>query len=181
MERICQQLHGKQLPNSLRKIIWKIRLTQAESPTKTKLESENKLVSGDPEEFKQLGFFAHRSALESVIKHAVKEMYNGTPGLGAHVVTAEQEELAISAMNYFCNMSKRAYEPRQILLLYPIICTFGDTDSTAGKFFIVSAAQSVYICSYPSPCGGFFSRIFPQGGRGGDSLHRLRLFRLFSF
>ena len=153
LERICRQLYGKQLPNSLRQKIWKIRLTKGELPSKhfsqMLTESEKKFANGVARGIEEFGLLeASSSPIERVIKHVVEEMYYETPGLGVHVVTKEQVEMAVSTLNCFY-VCKRNYEPRQILLLYPLICTFGSNDSTAGMLGVYIKSRSLTVFSFP--------------------------------
>lgn len=97
----------------------------------TRTESKNKVECGGSI---KLDFTADSSPLEGVIKHTVKQMYCKTPGLGPCLVTDKQEDLAVKAMNCFY-INKNIYEPRHILLLYPLVCTFADSDVITGKIY----------------------------------------------
>lgn len=130
--RICEQLQGRQLPSSLRHLIWSMRLQRRNVyriHTSEDLETELKEISTQFEVslswgMKELGLSsAVHSPITGVIKHAVIEAYKYRPGLHSELVSEMAIKQAVDILNVLY-VYNRIYEPQYALLVYPLILTF---------------------------------------------------------
>lgn len=139
--RICEQLQGRQLPNSLRHLIWSMRLQRKHSDSihsSEDLETELDEISSQFEVslswgLKELGVSsAVHSPIAGVIKHAVTEAYKYRPGLHSELVSETQIKQAVEALNVLY-VYNRTYEPQYALLVYPLICTLQNEHLESGR------------------------------------------------
>lgn len=133
LNRVCEQLQGRQLPILLRPLIWCMRLQRKNIPNsahsdedlKTQIEEitsqfEMTLSWG----LKELGVSsAVHSPIAGVIRHAVSEAHKYRPGLHSELVLETHIEQAAEVLNvlYIYN---RSYEPQYALLVYPLVFAF---------------------------------------------------------
>lgn len=130
--RICEQLQGRQLPNSLRHLIWSRRLQRKNVDsiqTSEEVETEFKEINSQFEVslswgLKELGVSsAVHSPIAGVIKHAVIEAYKYRPGLHSELVSEIEIKEAVDVLNVLY-VYNRIYEPQYALLVYPLVLTF---------------------------------------------------------
>jgi len=129
LPKITKQLTGKPLPNSLRQLLWKIKIFKAENLTAIDIDTHiNELMA----EFsigvqcgqKELGVDKPLSStVDGVIQHAVREIYDAVPciqyGNMRHVCVT----MATQALNILY-VYGRMYEPHYALLVLPLIWTY---------------------------------------------------------
>lgn len=138
--RICEQLQGRQLPNSLRHLIWSMRLQRNNPDSIHSLEDLNTEMEEIRSQFemslswglKELGVSSTvHSPIAGVIKHAVTEAYKYRPGLHSELVSEMQMKQAVEALNVLY-VYNRSYEPQHALLVYPLIVTVQNEHKDAG-------------------------------------------------
>ena len=146
--RICEQLQGRQLPNSLRHLIWSLRLQRnnpdsihSHEDLNTEMEEirsqfEMSLLGG----LKELGVSSTiQSPIARVIQHAVTEAYKYRPGLHSELVSEMQMKQAVEALNVLY-VYNRSYEPQYALLVYPLIVTVHNEQKDASMMLFC------YLC-----------------------------------
>ena len=129
LKRISQQLTGRQLPNTLRQLLWKIKIFQTQEHQLSDLET---YISNVKQEFittviwgqKELGLNEPvSSSVDGVIKHAVKEIYNVVPCIQDGNMRRVCVVMAVEALNILY-VHSRVYEPHYALMLLPLIWTY---------------------------------------------------------
>lgn len=154
LSRVCEQLHGRQLPNSLRPLIWSMQLQRKGLPVSGTQFSED--LEAQMEEIttqfkvtlswglKELGVSnVMHSPIAGVIRHAVTEAYKYRPGLQSEVVSETHIKQAEEALNvlYIYN---RSYEPQYALLVYPLVFAFQNEDLEFNLWFPVDRTDMSY-------------------------------------
>jgi len=128
LNRVCEQLQGRQLPNSLRPIIWSLRLyskntvdLQSHEDLETQLEQTNsQFESSLSWGLKEHGASsALHSPIAGVIRHAVTEAYKYRRGLQSELVSDAHIKRAAEALNVLY-VYNRSYEPHYALLVIPL-------------------------------------------------------------
>ena len=130
LNRVCEQLEGRQLPNSLRPIIWSMRIqgknaADSLNPSEdldTQLKDMNsRFESALSWGLKELGVSnATHSPIARVIWHAVTEACKFRPGLQSDLLSDTHIQHAAEALNILY-VFNRSYEPQNSLLVYPLI------------------------------------------------------------
>lgn len=143
--RICEQLQGRQLPNTLRHLIWSMRVQGKDidsGHSSSDLETEFEEIISQFKislswGLKELGVSsAVHSPIAGVIKHAVTEAYKYRPGLHSELVSEMQIKQAVEALNVLY-VYNRTYEPQYALLVYPLIFTFQNEHLESGRSKLV--------------------------------------------
>lgn len=149
LNRVCEQLQGRQLPNSLRPLIWSIRLqvknTAGNLLSSEDLETQLEKINAQFESslswgLNELGVSnAVHSPIAGVIRHAVTEAHKYRPGLQSELVSDTHVKRAVEALNVLY-VYNRSYEPQYALLVYPLIFAYqsehleSSTWSVPGRF-----------------------------------------------
>ncbi|XP_073258640.1 uncharacterized protein [Porites lutea] len=154
LSQVCEQLHGRQLPNSLRPLIWSMQLQRKGLPVSGTQSSEDleALMEEITTQFKvtlswglkELGVSnVMHSPIAGVIRHAVTEAYKYRPGLQSEVVSETHIKQAEEALNvlYIYN---RSYEPQYALLVYPLVFAFQNEHLEFNLWFPVDRTDMSY-------------------------------------
>lgn len=129
LRRISHQLTGRQLPNTLRQLLWKIKIFQPQEHHLSDLES---YISNLKQDFttavlwgqKELGLNEPvSSSVDGVIKHAVREIYNVIPCIQDGNMRRVCVAMAVEALNVLY-VHSRMYEPHYALMLLPLMWTY---------------------------------------------------------
>ena len=148
LNQVCEQLEGRQLPSSLRPIIWFMRIQGKNAADSlnisenldTQLEDMNShFESALSWGLKELGVSnATHSPIARVIWHAVTEACKFRPGLQSELLSDVHIQRAAEALNVLY-VFNRSYEPQYSLLVYPLIFAFENEQVKSNSWNVLGA------------------------------------------